>query len=174
MEEKWKVIEDYPDYAISSHGRIKRITAARGTSTGHILKPAKNSAGYPYTCLRNNGKPKGTFVHTLVLTAFDKPRPEGMTCNHKDGVKTNNHIDNLEWVTHKENMEHASKMKLLPCRKGSKNNRAKLSEHEVYMIKKILASKRRPTISRIAKLFNVCRSTIGRISNGLAWRSVQI
>ena len=74
---------------------------------GNPLKPSINHKGYEIVNLRIDGKRVGIAVHTLVARAFcDGYSPEKQV-NHKDGVKTNNDYTNLEWLTPKENTQHA-------------------------------------------------------------------
>lgn len=106
MEEIWKNIDGFEDkYKISNLGNIYSIKRAK------ILKQYKNAYGYFSTVLSNK-KTKSVIVHRLVAIAFI-PNPENKPCiNHKNGVKTDNRIENLEWCTHKENNLHAYKNKL--------------------------------------------------------------
>lgn len=97
--EVWKKIEDYPRYEVSSLGKVRR--------SGKILKPFNNPAGYLYLSLFHNGLSKRVAVHRLVATCFI-PNPDNKPMvNHLDGVKSNNKLENLEWVTCKENSHHA-------------------------------------------------------------------
>jgi len=74
-----------------------------------ILKEGTTNCGYVRVNLCKNGKNKKHSVHRLVATAFI-PNPENKPCvNHIDGNKKNNKLENLEWVTHKENTNHAVK-----------------------------------------------------------------
>jgi len=76
------------------------------------MKQAKNKKGYPIVYLRKNGKSHVLTVHRLVATAFI-PNPDNKPqVNHIDGNKTNNYVDNLEWCTNSENMDHAIRMGL--------------------------------------------------------------
>lgn len=105
-KEIWKDVIGYEGkYKISNYGRVYSIE--RNGTKGHLLKLRISISGYVMVALTTNKKPKPLFVHKLVLQHF-KPNPlnkkEG---NHIDGNKLNNHIDNLEWCTRKENMQHA-------------------------------------------------------------------
>ena len=103
--EHWKVIPDTDGmYYISSHGRVY------STKRNILLKQIPNRRGYLQVTLYKKGKSKTSLVHRLVAQAFiHQPYKEQNTVNHIDGDKTNNHIDNLEWVTLQENIDHAFK-----------------------------------------------------------------
>lgn len=102
-EEKWEIIEDYPNYLISTLGRIK------STKTNKILKPYITKRGYVYNLLSKNGKAKNFQVHRLVAKAFiDNPLNKPCV-NHIDFNPSNNNVNNLEWVTYSENCLWSSK-----------------------------------------------------------------
>jgi hypothetical protein len=84
-------------YVVNIKGDIRRL------STGQKLKPQPDKEGY----LRVNLQAKMYRIHRLVASAFIGNPENKPSVNHKDGVKSNNHVDNLEWVTHKENFQHA-------------------------------------------------------------------
>ncbi len=96
----WKDIKNYEDlYQINEHGKVRR--------ENKILKTLYDSNGYSAICLCKNGVPKRYRIHRLVAETF-VPRIEGKnTVNHKDGNRTNPHVDNLEWCTMSENHKHA-------------------------------------------------------------------
>lgn len=98
--ELWAPVEGYGGrYIVSSHGRVQ---SRRG-----FLKPGIVTDGYLAVRLSLYGHCKTLTLHRLVAKAFI-PNAEGKAqVNHKDGVKTNNHVDNLEWVTPGENHLHA-------------------------------------------------------------------
>ena len=69
-----------------------------------LLKPWKTKGGYMRIELSKNGKPKQLFVHRLLANAFI-PNPENKKCvDHINGIRDDNRLENLRWVTHKENM----------------------------------------------------------------------
>src|SRR5690606_19120684 len=75
-------------------------------------------------------------VHVLVAEAFIGPKPKGMTVNHIDGDKTNNHATNLEYLSVADNIRHAFAMGLYP--RGERHHQAKLTEDQVRQIKRRL------------------------------------
>ena len=112
IEEIWKDIEGYEGlYQVSSEGRIKSLS--RLTSNGRkiaekILKPSNNGWGYLQVILCKDGKHINHRIHRLVAQAFI-PNPENKPeVNHIDENKENNNVDNLEWVTSKENSNHGT------------------------------------------------------------------
>ena len=114
-DEIWKPVEDCSIYEISNFGRVKSL--ARDTKVGNrggikhrpelIMKGC--DFGYEYLKVNmktNAGKIKNVKVHRLVAQYFI-PNPLLKPCvNHKDFNRCNNHIDNLDWVTHAENNKH--------------------------------------------------------------------
>ena len=120
MQEIWKEIPNTNGlYFASSKGRIKSSDRLRYYNAfhtpgyyvrkGRILKTPLNSHGYPCVTIKfTDGTQKVITVHRLIaLTFLKKPNEESNQINHKDGNKTNNSIDNLEWCTARENLLHA-------------------------------------------------------------------
>ena len=129
-QEQWKPVYIYnlsEKYSISNYGRVLN------QKTNRILKQYINDKGYFIVGLYLNSKHHKHFrVHRLVALAFlDSPTENRNHINHIDGIKTNNHISNLEWVTPKENSIHSWKMGM------SYNNR--LGKHHTLKIKKIIS-----------------------------------
>lgn len=116
MEEIWKDIKNYEGlYQVSNFGNVKSLdryvnsTFNERLIKGRYLKIRKNEKGYLFVGLSKKGENKNYKVHRLVAMAFIKNIGNKPCINHKDGVKTNNNVENLEWVTHKENTEHIIK-----------------------------------------------------------------
>ena len=114
MEEIWRDIKNYEGkYAVSNLGRVKSLE--RTDSIGRrvnerILSPGKHGNGYLFVYLCEGGERKMYDVHRLVLMTFSPvENMENLDCNHLDENKENNHLSNLEWVTHKENCNHGTR-----------------------------------------------------------------
>jgi hypothetical protein len=106
LDEEWRDIDGWPDYMISNLGRV---WSAR---TNCYLRPGLAGAGYPFVDLSIRGKKRQVYVHRLVAEAFLGPG-YGDEVNHIDGDRTYNVVWNLEWVSRKRNMQHASELGLL-------------------------------------------------------------
>ena len=118
------------DYQISTFGRVKSIKDGRE----RILKPSVDKDGYLQIALSKNGNVKKFKIHRLVAPAFI-PNPDGKSqINHRDGNKMNNHVDNLEWNTDRENNLHAIKTGL---RKYQKNSNRTLTNEQVTWCRKV-------------------------------------
>ena len=113
--EIWLPIPDFPNYEVSSNGRVRNI------KTNRILK-GELVKGYPRVVLCDRGSYKPVTVHRLVADVFYDGDHDGFQVNHIDGDKTNNFIGNLEWVTCSENLRHAyrSGLRSAPCPKPRK------------------------------------------------------
>lgn len=101
--ELWIRIKDYPNYEVSSNGRVRNI------NTGHILRPGVKQNGYEIVVLRNSNKNHTELVHRLVADNFYDGCHDGLVVDHIDTNKRNNFVGNLEWCTSSENNKRAYK-----------------------------------------------------------------
>lgn len=121
MIEEWKEIEGYTDYMVSNLGRVKSLNY-RKTDKEQVLKPIKDSGGYLVVGLCKDRKLKQFKVHRLVANAFITNTDNKKEIDHINTIKTDNRVDNLRWVTHKENMNNPLTIKKV---KGIDNYKAK-------------------------------------------------
>lgn len=112
--ERFEVIKQYPMYSVSTTGRIMK------NSSRKIMKPSKKQNGYMQINLfTSDGRRKKELVHRLVALTFI-PNKEGLPeVNHIDGVRDNNALSNLEWVTRKENVNKSAATKKIRVKKQS-------------------------------------------------------
>lgn len=148
------------DYVITRNGDIIN------NHNNRTLKPQPNGKGYLRVMI---GK-KRYFVHRLVAQKF-LPNPENKSqVNHKDGDKTNNCVDNLEWVTNQENRNHAIENDLHVC--GEKCSYAKLNSQQVLKILELLKENKH-TLVEIGHMFGVNRTTISDIKHKRTWKQLK-
>lgn len=130
-KEVWKYISGYnKSYSVSSRGRVRRNekyimfkNQCFKLIKGRILKIDYKNNKYARICLSKNDKNKNFSVHRLVAIAFIKNKYNKPLVNHKDGKKLNNYYKNLEWVTQKENIQHARENGLLTRKRNVHINR---------------------------------------------------
>lgn len=106
----FKDIEGFPLYEVSEYGEI------RNKKTKQILKNRENGNGYLRVDLRKDGKSYKRYVHRLVAETFLENFAGFEHVNHKDEIKTNNHVSNLEWVSARYNMQYSRAIVLVAKR----------------------------------------------------------
>lgn len=152
--EKWLTLYEYDGlefvehYEVSSYGNIRRCT-----SVGPIMLTQYQNKGYMYVKLNSTCGPKIIPVHRLVCYMFWTHDIERNIVNHIDGFKHNNFYTNLEWVTKKENEQHAANIGLM-------HNNTKLTDNEIIIIQQTLIS----YDGRVQKTFDMLISTIPNLT----------
>ena len=161
----WKDIAGYYDvYQISSHGKVKR------TETGLMLKPNTLKGGYGQVTLSKNKIRRSFLVHRLVGIAFILNPENKPQINHKNAIKNDNMVSNLEWCTSKENNKHRDDNNLLIFACGEQQGNSKLKTKNVLEIRKLAAKGN--SHKDIAASFNVDPSTVGDICRRKSWKHI--
>lgn len=112
MIEIWKKVKKYPKYEISNLGNIRSLNYHREKRIQN-LKPIYSNRRFMVVSLSNENGFKIMPIHRLVAEAFI-PNPNNLPeVNHKDGNRSNNRVDNLEWCTKEKNLNHAIENKLI-------------------------------------------------------------
>lgn len=181
MNEIWRLVRHSKGmYKVSNFGRIKsvsRVVVRKRTGDkplrGKILKThtrnTKEKSRYPLVYIYRKTKFVHIRVHTLVAEVF-VPNPDKKPwVNHKDGNKLNNHASNLEWVTPKENAEHAIGRGLFAV--GSRKKIAKLNETKVAEIRRRL--ERGERVCDLHKQYEISQSVVSMIKNRYIWKHVK-
>jgi hypothetical protein len=174
--EIWKAIAKFDNqYEISSFGQIRSIDGYvirkngwKYFRKGKILKPSKHQ-GYFKGAVCVNKKMVSYKIHRLVAECFLDKESEFLEVNHKNGIKTDNTVDNLEWVTRQENIQHCIDNKLQTAFKGEEVGNSKLKENEVLDIRKKFIP-RVYSRAKLAKEYNVSQATIKDILHKRTWR----
>lgn len=152
--EVWKDIDNFPTYQISNLGNIRRIKSGRT----RLLKPSVHRDGYLKISLWNTTGSYTRFIHRLVAEAFI-PNPDNKPqVNHIDENKINNNLDNLEWLTAKENNIHGTRL----ARLSQANSKpVRCSNGKTYSSAKEAAKELGLDNSAICKVCNGLRKTVG-------------
>jgi len=165
-------------YEVSNLGIVYRLKPGKSTYVGKILKAHLSKKGYLKVTTTYHGRPKNHYVHKLVAASFLGPCPDGMEVNHKNRDKTNNRENNLEYLTHLDNVNHGHKGYEHGWAPLGKQNH-KLIEKEVREIrrryKKYIKgnfdnTSRRLTLDDLAEEFGVSNPTIQKIVYGETWK----
>jgi hypothetical protein len=122
MTEEWRPVLG-GIYEVSRDGYVRRAVGGKGARTGRLLTRFVATTGYYVVNVCINGECRVVHVHSLMAEAFIGPRPQGYMVNHKDGIKTNLDLGNLEYVTRAENAAHAGRLGLVQSGANHWSNR---------------------------------------------------
>lgn len=163
--EVWKEAAGFPNYAVSSHGRVMRTKTTNRAKAGYIIKPAIHYSGYFQHNLHREGKPHNVRLHRLVCETFYGPAPSSEhQVAHWDDDKTNNKANNLRWVTRLQN--EVDKDRNGRRRRGSRIPWAKLNEEQVVEIRRRIAA----LTNSLAMEFNVPIGLLRHVIAGRSWK----
>lgn len=156
-------IENSKGYFACDDGHIYRNgVKLKGASSGTKVGYRRLVVSYL------DGTTKRHLIHRLIAEAFIK-NPEQKPCvNHINGKQDDNRVENLEWVTHKENTQHAIRTKLMPS--GSDKPQAKINEDTVHEICKLMVLNWRN--KEICEKFGLSKSILTNIRNGVSWTEI--
>ncbi|WBK39941.1 HNH endonuclease [PinkBerry-associated phage LS06-2018-MD08] len=173
MKEIWKDIKGYEGYyQISNLGRVKSLERKCKTNNSYRIKKEKILKGgfttkrYKHVTLLKNKITKTYQIHRLVAIAFIENLLNKETVNHKNGIKDDNRVENLEWMTYSENIKHAFDTGLKSL-KGENHNQTKLKNEDIYYIRK---SKK--TIKELCDIYNLSRKALENIINRKSWKHI--
>jgi len=175
----WKPVKSFEGYyEVSNTGLIKSLyrkdyyirngKKTYFTRKEQLLSQSPGIDGYINVVLQKKKKRYYYKIHQLILNTFSKDKKKTQI-NHKDGCKINNHINNLEYTTPKENMEHAIKNGLIKNAKGEQLSN--LKNKDILDIRN-LYNNQTLTQRKIAKKYNVSNNCIWHIVHNHTWRHI--
>lgn len=172
-EEIWKDIPEYVGYyQVSDKGRVRSLPRYRvgnaGSLTlvkGGILKPTLDAYGYFKQGLTKNNKVKTYTIHRLVASAFIKnSNPEKQNqINHKDGNKTNNDVENLEWCTALHNIKEALRLGL---KGGGRIYKPRVHSNSISQYKDGVLVKKYQCLASASRESGILKTSIGNCLKG--------
>lgn len=166
-EEIWVPAFKYEDkYLVSNLGRIKPINPRKNVTT---LKPGWRREYQKVSMSRPGEKQVDVSVHRVVWQSFNGPIEAGLQINHKNGIKHDNRLDNLETCTASENQLHAINElghapPKLPVSRGERNGRAKIKQSDIPTILSLRSEGW--SQQRIADKIGVHQTNVSRILMG--------
>lgn len=160
------------NYGVTRCGKIFSFNYRGKGSTCEIF-PSMDKDGYLQIGLYLKKGRKWFRAHRLVAITFLANPYNLPQINHKDGVKFNNHVSNLEWTSNINNQRHAWKLGLKSPKLGSDNFSAILSEEEVKDIKILLKEKYKGCVRDISKAYGVSHQLISDINTGKTWSHIK-
>lgn len=169
-DEEWKKVPDFPNTLVSNYGRLRSLFRGGDKIRSLII----GSNGYVEVTLQCGRYKRRYKVHVLVAEHFLGSKPAGLDCNHIDGVKTNNHVSNLEYVTRSENLKHAFRLGLATSpftgRKGETVYNSKLRDQDVIAMREQYA--KGVTRRDLATQYKISYYTVWDITTRKSWTHI--
>ena len=147
MDEIWKSIDEYPNYEVSNHGRIRNI------KTDRILRTFLNPKGYEIVTLSHKGVQKTECVHILVANAFVEKYYDDLDVAHLDNNRVNNRADNLDWWKRRD--VHRRSFRL----------RGRQQLHRMKPIRVVETGEVFKSITEASEILGISRDSISRVVN---------
>lgn len=163
--EEWKTVKNFPRYEVSNLGRVK------AKRSGRVKTQSISRQGYYFINMYKEDmtRPTAVPVHRIVAWEF-VPGDTSLTVNHKNGVKTDNTPQNLEWVSRAENAAHAWATGLTPTLRGETCGKSVLSEDKIRDIRYRLAIGH--TQTEVAKCFRITQANVSAIFKRKTWKHI--
>lgn len=158
--EEWRTIPEHEGYQVSSLGRVM---GPRG-----LRKMRQQRGGYLSFNVWD-GKYMTLFPHRLAAAAFLGPKPDGFQVNHKNGDKSDNRVENLEYVTPSQNVRHAHRLGLIDFRRGEQHQNSTTTEEVVREVRRLYATTRLP-VSEIARRTGLRYNHAWQIARNKLWK----
>jgi hypothetical protein len=174
--EIWTPIKDYEGlYEVSNFGRVKSLPRVGNQYTEAIKKHQLSTPGYPCVMLSKDGEFNVRTIHRLVAVAYI-PNPLNLKyVNHKNGIKTDFSIDNLEWSTKRDDILHAIRTGLRVSKKMGENHQAKrISCFDEYgdLVKEYGCAREAAEINGYTHQCITYAARNGKKSYGLYWKYI--
>lgn len=177
--EIWKDIIGYQElYQISNLGRVKSLPRYKKNgkfshwTKEKILAQGINDSGYYQVMLHKNGSHKTKTIHRLVAQAFI-PNPDNKPwINHKNSVRIDNDVDNLEWCTPSENNKHCYDKGRQKIYFGEQHPGSKLTHRQVNEIRDKY-SYYKYTMLMLSKEYNISMGSIQAILENKTWKNLK-
>lgn len=162
--EEWKPAFGYEGlYSVSNKGRVISDRKRHQNGLAFFMEQSPDGSGYLKIVPYKNGSPRCVKIHSMVAKTFI-PNPRNLPqVNHKDGIKTNNHAENLEWVSQQDNLDHGWKTGLLKATFGN----SKLTPNDVREIRRLKASGE--SVVNLAQRYKLTRTTIYDLLKNRTW-----
>ena len=170
----WIVREDGKIFSsdresIVIRNKFNKIDTHKRIVKGKEISPFISKSGYFVVSQKIDGKRPKVFAHRLIGMAFVPGYKKELTINHINGIKTDNRLDNLEWISRSDNTKHQWEIGLVDLR-GEKSSSNKLSQKQVLHIREAL--KKGVSANSLAIIANLSPSLIYLIGNGKRWASL--